>query len=196
MSHYSTRSTCLLYLPPLPLLLVKHEMLGFTKFTSIRLDDQIQVSTQSVTPQHGMQPDQIVLSLLQLCPGQWHPGITELMDGCLPDAPSYYKVGEEKKGGKRKRKKPETWMKHLYSWEALTSENRKPVRKPGWPHCFRDTQPSRSAGSNGPGPACGLQRVPFCSALLIPPSLFSPLLAQTSPSYGIWGQEFHQLKIT
>lgn len=171
-------------------------MLGFTKFTSIRLDDQIQVSTQSVIPQHGIQPDQIVLSLLQLCPGQWHPGITELMDGCLPDALSYYKVGEEKKGGKRKRKNLRPGWSTSIPEKHSTSENRKPVRKPGWPHCFKDTQPSRSAGWNSPGPACGLQRVPFCSALLIQPSLFSPLLAQTSPSYGIWGQEFHQLKIT
>lgn len=80
-------------------------MLGFTNFTSIRPDDQIQVSTESVIPQHGMQPDQIVLSLLQFCPGHWHPDATELMDGCLPDALSCYKVGEEKKRrGKKKGK--------------------------------------------------------------------------------------------
>lgn len=104
-------------------------MLGFTKFTSIRLDDQIQVSTQSVIPQHGIQPDQIVLSLLQLCPGQWHPGITELMDGCLPDALFYYKVGEEKKRRKKEKEKPETWMKHLYSWEAFNIREQKTRQK-------------------------------------------------------------------
>lgn len=101
--------------------------------------------------------------------------------------------GRKRKG--KKRKNPETWMKHLYSWEAFTSGNRKPVRKPGWltalgtlslPDRLVQTALDQPVGFKESHSA-----VP-CKCHLP----FFPSPCQTSPSCGIWGQEFHRLKIT
>lgn len=130
------------------------------------------VCCQRVILRRGTQPDQTVLLLLQPSPGHSSPSISELMNGWLAGSCSFLlQGGEEKKRRKKKKtknnKKPETWMKHLYSREGSASEI---WAKTQMIDCFRDTQPSWAAGSNSPGPACGLQRVPLQGALQIPPS--------------------------
>lgn len=170
-------------------------MLGFTNFTSIRLDSQIQVSTQSVIPQHGMQPNQVVLSLLKFCPGHWHPDTTELMDGCLPDALSYYKVVEEKKEEKRKEKTWDLDEAPLFL-RSIHVREQKTCQKTQMTHCFRDTQPSKAGWFKQLWTSPWASKSPILQCPANPTFPFLPLLAQTSSSCGIWGQEFHQLKIT
>lgn len=179
MSHYSTRPTCLISLPPFPCFYLSTKGLVLQ---SLQISDRMIKSRSAHKAWFWntgcrMQPDQIGLSLLQLCPCHWHPEITELMDGCLPDVLSYYKVGEKKK---RRKKKEKTW--DLDEAPLFLRSIHVREQKTQLTHCFRDTQPSRSAGSNSPEPARGLQRVPFCSALQIPPSLFSLSLPSHHPA--------------
>lgn len=97
-------------------------MLGLTQFTSIRPDDQIQVSTQSMIPAWPDSP--VTAAVLSWSLTSWY----HWTNGWLCPWCSFLLQGGrgKKRKKKNKRKKPETWMKHLYSWEAFTSENRKP----------------------------------------------------------------------
>lgn len=147
---------------------------------SLQVSDQAIKSSQSMIPQHGMQPDQTVLPLLQPLISEYH-----WTNGWLMIFPTT-RWGRKKR---ERRKKGKTWDldEAPYSRQAFMSDNRAKTQITNY---IRDTQPSWLAGSDNPGPACGLQKVPLWGALQLPPShLFSSPYPHTLPSYGMWGCE-------